>query len=89
MLLGVDLDAMSPHPYRSVAIASEPPPKDAEGWGEDLLLIGLFGCAGALGVVVGMLADSAVEVSIGMLLVAFAWKILRDVLRARRVLTLS
>jgi hypothetical protein len=80
---------MPPHPYRSAAIATEPPRATRAGWEEDVFLIGLFVCVGALGVVTGVLVDSPVEVSIGMLLVVFAGKILLDVLRARRVLTLS
>jgi len=76
---------MPPHPYRT-AVPDEP---DAElpatsGWGEDLFLVGLFASVGALGMGIGVAADSAVEVSIGMLLVIFAAKVLFGIVRHAR-----
>jgi hypothetical protein len=53
-------------------------------WSEDFFLVALFALVGALGIGAGIAADSQVEMSIGLILVLFAAKVLGDILRQRR-----
>ncbi len=71
------------NPYRNVEPRGSAA-VTAPGWGEDLLLAGLFASVGGLGVAAGILADSAVQGSIGLVLVLFAVKVLLDILACRR-----
>jgi hypothetical protein len=57
------------------AIETRPP----STWSEDLLLVGLFAVIGVLGIGVGIATDSQVQTSIGLILVAFAAKVLFDI----------
>lgn len=61
--------------------ASEP--RVASSWAEDFFLVALFAVVGALGMGAGIAAGSQVEMSIGLIFVLFAAKVLRDVLRQR------
>lgn len=50
-------------------------------WSEDILLVVLFAAIGVLGIGVGIATDSQVQTSIGLILVGFAAKVLRDIWR--------
>jgi hypothetical protein len=74
------------HPYRSnTEIADDVEPIAAYGWGEDLFIVALIVAVGALGIGIGLAADSPVEVSIGLVLVIFAGKVFTDIVCARRL----
>jgi hypothetical protein len=53
-------------------------------WAEDYFLVALFALVGVLGMGAGVAADSQVEMSIGLILVLFAAKVLGDIARQRR-----
>jgi len=53
----------------------------AWSWAEDVLLVALFALIGALGIAAGLATDSQVEASIGLLMLAFAAKVLADLPR--------
>lgn len=53
------------------------------GWAEDFFLVALFAVVGALGMAVGIATDSQVQVSIGLILIVFAARVLADIVRQR------
>ena len=58
-------------------------PRAQSSWAEDFFLVALFALVGALGMGAGIAAESQVEMSIGLLFVLFAAKVLGDILRQR------
>jgi predicted dienelactone hydrolase len=54
-----------------------------DGWAEDFFLVALFAAVGALGMAVGIATDSQVQVSIGLILMAVAARVLADIVRQR------
>jgi hypothetical protein len=59
-------------------------PRIPSSWSEDYFLVALFALVGALGMGAGVAADSQVEMSVGLILVLFAAKVLGDIVRQRR-----
>jgi hypothetical protein len=53
------------------------------GWAEDFFLVALFAVVGALGMAVGIATDSQVQVSIGLILMVFAARVLADIVQQR------
>lgn len=50
--------------------------RNTDGWAEDFFLVALFALVGAIGMAVGIATDSQVQVSIGLILVVFAARVL-------------
>ena len=59
-------------------------PRIPSSWAEDYFLVALFALVGALGMGAGVAADSQVEMSVGLILVLFAAKVLGDIVRQRQ-----
>lgn len=52
-------------------------------WAEDYFLVAIFALVGALGLGAGIAGESQVQMSIGLIVVLFAAKMLGDILRQR------
>lgn len=52
-------------------------------WAEDYFLVAIFALVGALGLGAGIAGESQVQMSIGLIVVLFAARMLGDILRQR------